>query len=290
MQAPVIRNAISALGTDIGPEAREKSEALFEAEQHLLAERVPPHARDIAYGPDERHRLDLYGAVGATPKAVVLFVHGGGFSRGDKGGGSSWPNAAVGRWLAEAGLIGAVMNYRLAPNHSWPAGSVDVGRAVEWLRRQGADYGVDPRRVVLMGTSAGAVHVAGYLAGETDSLVRVCGAVMLSGLYGYTPLDPPDQAYYGAPEAYPARMPRLGLVGTEVPLFVACAEFDPPRFQAEFVGLLAERLERHARLPRACIASGHNHYSIAMHLGTSDRRLSQEILDFIADITSQGTP
>ena len=54
----------------------------------------------------------------------------------------------------------------------------------------------------------------------------------------------------------------------DVPLFVACAEYDPPRFQAETLGLLAARLERHGRMPRAYIASGHNHFSIACHLRT----------------------
>lgn len=284
-QHSAVRSAIAAMGAVITPEVRLKSQALFDQQQQELASRVAPDACDVAYGRHERHRLDLYGTGGAASRPTVLFVHGGGFARGDKGGIGSWPNAAVGRVMAEAGFVGAVMNYRLAPADRWPAGAEDVGRAVAWLR-SAEEHGIDPQRIVLMGTSAGAVHVADYLARETRRDSDVQGAILLSGLYGYTPLDPADHAYYGGPENYPAQMPLAALAETEVPLFVACAEFDPVRFQAEFLGLLSERLARHGRVPRAFIASGHNHYSMAMHLGTSDRRLADEILDFIASATS----
>jgi hypothetical protein len=73
------------------------------------------------------------------------------------------------------------------------------------------------------------------------------------------------------------------VVGTSLPLLVACSEFDPARFQAEFVGLLGRRLARHGRLPRSHIGSGHNHYSLAYHLGTSDARLGNEIVSFVRE-------
>ena len=80
------------------------------------------------------------------------------------------------------------------------------------------------------------------------------------------------------------RAPLNALVDTELPLLVACSEFDPARFQAEFVGLLARRLERHGRLPRSYIGSGHNHFSLAYHLGTADTRLADEIIGFAREI------
>ena len=139
-----------------------------------------------------------------------------------------------------------------------------------------------------MGTSAGAVHIAGWLglvAQGKESTEGVRGAVLLSGLYGYTPLDPKDERYYRPGDA--SQMPREAIVATTLPLFVACAQFDPPRFQTEFLGLMQERLDRHGMMPRGHIASGHNHYSMAMHLGTSDRRLEAEILRFVAKMTGE---
>ena len=286
MQDPATRAAIAALGNEIGPHALEAAQALFAGEQLDLVRRQPALATDLAYGQHPRQRLDLYGPRGKGGAApILLWVHGGGFLRGDKGSDSSWPNSNAGRMAAEAGLLGAVINYRLAPDHGWPAGGEDVGAAVDWLRANAADHGGDPERIVLCGTSAGAVHVATHLMLRPgDEAVK--GAVLLSGLYGVTPYgDVRDLAYYGADASlHAARAPLAALLATAVPLLVACSEFDPPRFQAEFTGLLQRFLDRNGRLPRSFIGSGHNHFSLAYHLGTSDRRLADEIVSFAREM------
>ena len=235
-----IRDAIAALGTDLGPDILGQCRALFDAEQAALAAAVPVSQADIAYGPDARHRLDLYAPKGDAPAPILVFVHGGGFLKGDKGGSDAWPNANVGRMAAQAGFLGVVINYRLAPDHGWPAGAEDVAAVVAWLKDHAAAHGGDADRIVLMGTSAGAVHVAGYLKLAGSDAVRA--AVLLSGLYGYTPLDPRDMLYYGDASLYPERMPLEAIASTDLPLLIACAEFDPPRFQAEFLSLLQDRL------------------------------------------------
>lgn len=276
----MIDGAIAAMGTTLGPQVVEQVRALFDAGQRELAGRVPVLAADCAYGPHERHRLDLYRTSDAAGLPVVLFVHGGGFRLGDKGEAGSWQNAAFARTMAEAGFLGAAMNYRLLPQARWPEGGEDVVLAVEWLRANAAAHGGDPARIVVVGTSAGAVHIASALKLRPD--LPVAGVVLLSGLYGYTPLDERDEAYYGPNAEYPERMPREAVASTAIPLFVACAQYDPPRFQAEFLGLMAERLERHGTMPAGMILPGHNHYSLAMHVGTSDRRLADEIVAFVS--------
>jgi triacylglycerol lipase len=280
----MIREAIAAMGSGLGPDVLARCKALFDEEQSALAERIPAFARDIAYGPHARHRLDLYAPAQPSGLAPVLvFVHGGGFLKGDKGSADAWPNANVGRMAAQAEFLGVVINYRLAPDHPWPAGAEDVAAVVAWLAQNAAQYGGDPTRIVLAGTSAGAVHVAGYLKLAGEAAVR--SAILLSGLYGYTPLDERDMLYYGDPLLYPERMPLDVVAATSLPLFVACAEYDPPRFQAEFLALMKDRLTRHHGLPRAAILSGHNHYSMPMHLGTADHRLADEICAFVRETT-----
>lgn len=269
--------ALRQIGTTLGPDVLEACRELFEAEQQALAAAVPARSRDEAYGPHERQRLDLYGAP-AAPAPVVLFVHGGGFRLGDKSA-DGWQNAAVGRWAARQGWLGAVMNYRLAPDHAWPAGGEDVLAALDWLTANAARFGGDPQRIVLMGTSAGAVHVATVLQLRPDLAVRGC--VLLSGLYGYAPFDDRDAVYYGDAALFAQRMAMHAVGSTGLPLFVVCAELYPPRFQIEWAGLLMDRLARHGALPHCHYASGHNHYSLAMHIGSSDHRLTDEIAAFV---------
>lgn len=280
------RAAIRAMGRTLGPAMLAAVHDLYRAEQEWLAAAQPVTAPDLAYGDDPRQRLDLYAPAPAGGAPVLLWVHGGGFVRGEKRSDAHPYAANVGRWAARAGMLGAVMNYRLAPDHGWPAGGEDVGAAVDWLRAHAAQHGGDPDRIVVAGTSAGAVHVATHLR-LRGAQAGVVGAVLLSGLYGFTPLDERDTLYYGDAATYPAQWPREAMVDTTLPLFVACAEYDPPRFQAETVGLLAARLERQATLPRAHVMSGHNHFSLACHIGGADARLSDAILGFVADLSAQ---
>ena len=275
---------IAALGQSLGPDVLQSVRDLFAPEQEGLAAQAPASLTDLLYGPHERHRLNLYAPQGTTSAPILIFLHGGGFLKGDKGNASNWPNANVGRMAAQAGFLGIVPNYRLAPDHQWPAGPEDVASVIAWAKTNAAQHGGDPNRIVLMGTSAGAVHVAGYIKRHGTAHIR--SAILLSGLYGYTPLDERDTLYYGDASLYPERMPREAVASTTLPLFIACAQHDPARFQQEFLTLMQDRLARHGTMPRAMIASGHNHYSLPMHLGTSDRRLADEICAFIHDTTN----
>jgi len=287
IDAPVPEHiAIAAMGRVLGPAMLAAVYDLYREEQDRLAARQPVSAADLGYGDDPRQTLDLYRPDGNGPAPILLWVHGGGFVRGEKRSADHPYAANVGRWAARHGMLGAVMNYRLAPDHRWPAGGVDVGAAVDWLAEHAAEHGGDRARIVVAGTSAGAVHVATHLR-LRGSEAGVAGAVLMSGLYGLTPLDDRDGVYYGEADAYPTRWPREAVIETTLPLFIACAEYDPPRFQAETIGLLAARLERHGALPAAQIVAGHNHFSLASHIGTADTRLTDQILGFVADLSSK---
>ena len=140
---------------------------------------------------------------------------------------------------------------------------------------------------MVAGTSAGAAHVAGYLKHRPGHSNEVRGAVFLSGVYGVTPMDDRrDRSYFSDDETrHPQMVPLDAVVVTDLPLLVCCAQFDPPRFQAEFIGLLSRRLEQNGQLPRTYVGSGHNHFSMAYHLGSSDRRLADEIEWFVQEAT-----
>jgi acetyl esterase/lipase len=95
---------------------------------------------------------------------LVVFVHGGAFSGGDKGEIRDVPGLL--EQLQAEGYAVASVNYRLSGEAPFPAAVQDVKAAVRWLRARAAGYGIDPDRVAIWGTSAG-----GYLA----SMVGVSG-------------------------------------------------------------------------------------------------------------------
>lgn len=284
MQPADAREAIAALGVELGPVVLAAVHDLFRVEQDQLAAVQPVAAADLAYGPDPRQRLDLYlPQDDRRDRPILLWVHGGGFVRGEKASASHPFNAHAGRWAARHGMVGAVMNYRLAPDHGWPSGGEDVGAALDWLAAHAGEYGGDPARICVMGTSAGAAHVATHLQVRQGS-TAAAAAVLLSGLYGFAPLEERDRLYFGPAAEEAGRSAAAAMTNSTLPMLLACSQFDPARFQAEMLGLCAARFARHGRLPRVFYGSGHNHFSLAYHLGTADTRLADEILAFIGDL------
>jgi arylformamidase len=283
MQDKSLRVAIASMGYDLHPQMLPACRDLFADELSRGVEEIPILARDIAYGSDARNRLDIYASDDIDRQQgcpIFVWVHGGGFVRGDKRAVDHPFEAHIGRFAARNGFLGVVMNYRLAPEHHWPAGGEDVGSVVDWLKANAHQWGGDPARIVLAGTSAGAAHVSTYLR-LRPATHEVCAAILLSGLYGFTPLEDRDRTYYPEPEEiYTERNPLAAVIASDIPIFVACAEFDPPRFQTETLRLMSEILLVRGHLPPCYVASGHNHYSLAMHLGTSDTRLADELLAF----------
>lgn len=146
---------------------------------------------DVAYviDGDPAQKLDLRLPAGQGPFPVVVLVHGGGWSSGDKAGAERPRSGAdITPWfapLAEAGFLAVSINYRLAPAHRWPACLEDTRAALAWVRGNIAEYGGDPARVAVMGHSAGG-HLALYAGLPTeagDAPVRaVVGCAAVSDL------------------------------------------------------------------------------------------------------------
>lgn len=100
-------------------------------------------------------RLDLYGgAIAGARRPLVVMIHGGSWSGGDR---TQLP--AIAQRLAHDGYAVASIDYRLAPEHPFPAAYDDVRAAVDWMRAHADELGIDPEAVVLYGRSAGA-HLA----------------------------------------------------------------------------------------------------------------------------------
>jgi acetyl esterase/lipase len=122
------------------------------------AMQFPFHPRDmqlvknVQYGPHARQRLDVW-RMSTTPTnaPVVLYVHGGSWTMGDK----REQGRPMLHEFVRRGWIAVVPNYRLAPRDPWPAQVLDVTRALGWVKKSVATYGGDPDQVVISGGSAG---------------------------------------------------------------------------------------------------------------------------------------
>jgi len=148
--------------------------------------------RSLPYGEGPRRTLDVYRPRHAADAPVVVFFYGGRWQ-----GGRKETYGFVGRALARRGIVTVVADYRVYPEVTFPAFVEDGAAAVAWTAARIAAHGGDPRRIVVMGHSAGA-HIAAmvaldrhWLGGLGKGAPTVAGFVGLSGPYDFLPIRDP---------------------------------------------------------------------------------------------------
>ena len=245
--------------------------------------------RDLKYGPAERNQLDVFTPEATSPaRPVLIFVHGGGFVRGDKRG----PNASpfydnIMLWAVKNGFVGVNVTYRLAPASPWPAGPEDLGLAVQWVAQNIGAHGGEASRVFLMGHSAGAVHVASYVSHPQFFKVKdggLKGAIMVSGIYQLSAetIGEPEKIYFGTdPSLYAERSSLQGLASSKIPLMITAAELDPPAFGAQLELVKAATCKGANGCARTLMLPQHSHMSEVYAINTADDRLTSQILEFV---------
>lgn len=145
-----------------------------------------------SYGPESRQKLDIYtpqtDGKAASNRPVVVFFYGGSWTDGNRG-----LYRFVGAALAERGFVTVLPDYRLYPQVKFPQFLDDGALAVAWVQKHAQEFGGDPRRMVLMGHSAGG-HEAAFLAYDGALLEKagarpdwIIGLVGLSGPYALEP-------------------------------------------------------------------------------------------------------
>jgi arylformamidase len=217
-----------------------------------------PCALDLAYGPDERHRLDLFPA--ARARGTLLFIHGGYWRSLDKGM-FSWLAAA---WVA-AGVNVALMNYRLAPAVRIDDIVDDVVRGANWLFEHGPAHGVAMERDVVSGHSAGGHLTAALLAAPRAALAfdpaRIVGGVPISGVFDFAPLRLFSfNSDFRLDEAAVARLNLADKPRTvAAPLVIAAGAAESSEFQRQS-RLLADAWA--PQLKSLLLLPGLNHFSV----------------------------
>jgi arylformamidase len=139
--------------------------------------------RDIAYGPDPSHRLDVYRPPGRTAGPLLMLVHGGAWAIGDKSG-PALLGHKLAHWLPK-GYVVVSVNYRLLPAAQPLEQARDVARALGFVQARAASWGADAERLVVLGHSSGA-HLVALVAADADigvaaGLQRWSASVLIDG-------------------------------------------------------------------------------------------------------------
>lgn len=255
-------------------------------------------SRDQPYGTHPRQRMDVYfPEAQGCKRPVLLFLHGGGFIRGDKA-----DRANVGWWGARQGFVTVLANYRLAPQAQWPDGSKDVVSACRRLEDLCNDFGADPRAIVLAGESAGAAHVAAAVlirSLQTPNW-KIAGAFLLSGPYdaqleymarsalGIPTPDPRNDSYFGAERSDWAEASIVECIDSPpFPIVVGITERDLPQMQVQAGALFSRLVTQHGFQPEWLVIPEHNHFSAAAALGSEDESLARPLAEFVKSCAVQ---
>lgn len=230
------------------PQAREAAKAFIDLQGE--PEEIATEDRTIP-GPAGDIPARVYTPAGDGPKPVIVYFHGGGWVIGDL----DVCDNPVRRIANRTGAVVVSVDYRLAPEHVYPAAFDDSYTATVWVAEHAAELGGDPERLATCGDSAGANLAAAVAIAARDRQAPRLAAQLL--LYPVTDFDFTTESYEQNGEGYlltkgsmqwfwahylgaqelgkdafacPARADNL--VGLP-PAFIATAEFDPLRDEGE---------------------------------------------------------
>jgi arylformamidase len=140
-----------------------------------------PHQQE-SYGNDGKQKLDVYQQQGLSGAPVLVYVHGGAWTRGDKDAVNDLPDFAK-----RNGFLLISVGYRLTPEADAGGQAEDLASAIAWVKSNAARYGGDPAKLFLMGHSAGAHLVAlvgvepAYLTQHGLAPKDISGVICLDG-------------------------------------------------------------------------------------------------------------
>jgi acetyl esterase len=186
---------------------------------------------------------DVAVPAGKGPYPVLLYLHGGGWVAG-----SPHSHRKLGMQFAQAGYLTVNLDYRLAPEHPFPAGLDDCVFAVAWTRENAARYGGNPTRLAIGGDSAGGNLSAATLVALGGGTPAIKAALLIYGVFDMKAMlaaHPQDagplsheavimmaEAYMGkdlsdAVVTNPRISPMYGLQKNFPPCFIICGTLDP---------------------------------------------------------------
>jgi acetyl esterase/lipase len=236
--------------------------------------------------PNRKDRLDVYAPAGAKGAPVVVSIHGGALREGDKS-----KEAFVGQLLAKAGFVAVVISYRLSPDVSHPAHVEDAAHAVAWTRTHAAEYGGDPRKLFVIGHSAGAYLAAllaldpKYLAAYQVSPKDLAGVVPVSAFFyvertGVAP-DRPKDVWGTDPAAWKAASPAAYVRKDAPPMLLLYADGDADWRRQQQADFQADMKKAGASAVEMRMIPGRDHGSIWSKMRNANDETASAIIAFL---------
>jgi arylformamidase len=214
---------------------------------------------DVATGPAARQRLDITARPGTGLRPALVFIHGGFWQQGDKGG----SGFAARPWAAQ-GWVHVAVGYTLAPQARLRGIVAEIAAALGFLRAEGPRFGIDPARLVVAGHSAGGHLAAAMLAGMGRFRpAGLAGVVLVSGVFDLAPVAAScvnDAAGIDAAEIA-ALSPLYADPAADVPVHVAAAADEPEAFHAKSRALAAAWRPCLSRLGTG-VSPGRDHFDV----------------------------
>ncbi len=236
---------------------------------------------DLAYGNAEFQKLDVYVPEGrGRERPAVVFFHGGRWSSGSKR-----EYRYVAQAMAAAGFVAVVCDYRKYPQVRFPAFVEDGAAAVAWAFANLESYGVDPRRIFVMGHSSGA-HIGAMIAMDERYLAlhgvrsaAIAGLVLLSGPFDFFPIRGEGlRDIFGPEELHASSQPVRFARADAPPMLLLHGRRDRTVYPANSARLASAVRERGGRA-RALFYSRLSHTNILGALSGSVGFLFGPVLD-----------
>ncbi|WP_395719664.1 alpha/beta hydrolase [Prosthecobacter sp.] len=261
---------------------------------------TPEVHRDLFYSEakDKLQSLDVYSPPEGKDHPVIVWIHGGGWSKGDKASLQQKPQAFV-----DKGFVLVSVNYRLVPAVTVKDIMADLAQSVRWVREHAAEHRGDPNSLIIMGHSAGA-HLAALLC--TDDRYLKAAGVPMTSLKGCVPLD--VSAYdipkriqdvddgisktfktiFGTEEAAQREVSPVHHIAKDkgIPPFLILhvASRDDTKAQAHW---LAGKLTEASIAARVVAAEGKTHGTISSDLGGAADPPTLELWKFLREVTGR---
>lgn len=247
-------------------------------------------SKTFQYGPHERNALDIYYPPAASDiNAILSYTYGGGFTTGDKRHAppDDFVYSNLGSFFAQRGFTVVIADYRLAPEHKYPAGADDVNAALVYIQNADeAEIGIPAatkKNVFLLGHSAGSVHILtaafkNWVAQRVLDITKIKGIILTGAISSPPGKSEITAPYYGTDSAVVVAHQPLALLAAAStehihslpPILLGSGEYDPP-FISSLHAKFVEEFHKHGgKKVETIVFQDHNILSHNYSLGTGE--------------------